>query len=342
MLRHLGLAARFVSGYLIQLKPDVKSLDGPAGTDRRFHRSARLDRGLSAGRRLDRPRPDVRACWPAKGTFRSPARPIRISAAPITGAVDAVRSRRSSHEMTVTRIHETPRVTKPYTRRAVGDDRGARRTRSTRDLTAGDVRLTMGGEPTFVSIDDMDGAEWNTAAWGPTKRRLAGELIRRLARALRAGRAAALRPGQMVSRRAAAALGARLLTGARTASRSGTTRALIADESKRLRRHGRADARRVLRSALAERLRRRSESIVPGLRGCLLLPLAGTAPAGQRRSARQPSSTNRWSASAWRKVFEQASTTSSATSLPLRARLAGRNGRAGAAGRGSCAPRNVI
>ena len=71
-----------------------------------------------------------------------------------------------SFDMSVTRIHETPRVTLPYSDAqwedilAAGDAVDAR-------LDKGDVRLSMGGEPTFVSIDDMEGAEWKTAAVGP-------------------------------------------------------------------------------------------------------------------------------------------------------------------------------
>ncbi len=49
-----------------------------------------------------------------------------------------------------------------------------------RALAAGNVRLTMGGEPTFVAAADFDEPEWNTDALGPTKQRLAEKLMHRL------------------------------------------------------------------------------------------------------------------------------------------------------------------
>jgi uncharacterized protein (DUF2126 family) len=77
-------------------------------------------------------------------------------------------------------VKETRRVTKPYSDAAWQDILAAGRQVDQR-LARGGVRLTMGGEPTFVSTTDRDGEEWNTAALGPTKRRIAGRLIRRLA-----------------------------------------------------------------------------------------------------------------------------------------------------------------
>ena len=135
--------------------------------------------------------------------------PEPASAAPITGTVDACEVD-FIHEMSVSRIWEAPRVTKPYTEdewpaiERLGHAVDA-------DLRTHDVRLTMGGEPTFVSIDDPDGDEWNTAALGPNKKRVGGRSLSSDAAALRRPRPGSLRSRQVVSGRATAALVAQLL-----------------------------------------------------------------------------------------------------------------------------------
>jgi uncharacterized protein (DUF2126 family)/transglutaminase-like putative cysteine protease len=177
VLRHLGLAARFVSGYLIQLRPDQKSLDGPSGAESDFT-------DLHAWTEVFLPGAGWVGFDPTSGLLAGEGHlplactPEPSGAAPISGGVEKCEVT-FDFSMEVRRIHESPRVTLPYTD-AQWDAINALGARIDQRLRAGDVRLTMGGEPTFISIDDMDGPEWNTAAVGPTKRRLADQLIKRL------------------------------------------------------------------------------------------------------------------------------------------------------------------
>ncbi len=177
VFRHLGLAARFASGYLIQLKADEKSLDGPSGTEEDFtdlHAWSEVYVPGAGWIGLD----STSGLFAGEGHIPLACTPDPQSAAPISGFAESAKTE-FHFENTVKRIHEKPRVTKPYSDEqweqivAVGDQVDA-------EFVANDVRLTMGGEPTFVAIDNPDAAEWNSAADGEHKRSLSNILFHKI------------------------------------------------------------------------------------------------------------------------------------------------------------------
>ena len=177
VLRHLGLAARFVSGYLVQLVADEKPVNGPAGPSQDFT-------DLHAWCEVYAPGAGWIGLDPTSGLFAGEGHiPLAcvadpVSAAPVTGYTDPCETE-FTYSNTVQRIHEDPRVTKPYTE-TEWSDIDALGQQVDADITEHDIRLTMGGEPTFVSIDDTESPEWDTEADSPRKRALGAALLRRL------------------------------------------------------------------------------------------------------------------------------------------------------------------
>ncbi len=176
-LRHLGIAARFVSGYLIQLAADEQAVEGPTGpqTD---------SADLHAWAEAFLPGAGWIGFDPTSGLIVSEGHiplvctPNVSKAAPISGTVEQANVD-FSYSMSIRRLNDTPRTSKPFTEEDwVQVERVAHSIDA--DLEAHDVRLTMGGEPTFVGIDEPQSPQWNIDALGPMKRTRGLDLIQRL------------------------------------------------------------------------------------------------------------------------------------------------------------------
>jgi uncharacterized protein (DUF2126 family)/transglutaminase-like putative cysteine protease len=167
ILRHLGIAARFVSGYLIQLAVEESTLEGPTGpqTD---------SADLHAWAEAFLPGAGWIGFDPTSGLFAGEGHiplvctPNASQAAPIGGTVESANVD-FSYSMSIRRHNEAPRPSKPFTEEDwVRVEELAHSVDA--DLRAQDVRLTMGGEPTFVGIDELESPQWNIDALGPMKR----------------------------------------------------------------------------------------------------------------------------------------------------------------------------
>lgn len=173
LFRSFGLAARFVSGYLVQLKPDETVVDGPNGPEVDFtdlHAWAEVFIPGAGWIGLDA----TSGLLAGEGHIPLACTPDPASAAPVTGFTERATAT-MEYLNEVKRIKELPRITLPYDDREIAEIRNLGY-EVDKILEEGDVRLTMGGEPTFVSATDMESDQWNEGADGADKRKLAFQL----------------------------------------------------------------------------------------------------------------------------------------------------------------------
>ena len=166
-LRHLGIAARFVSGYLIQLAAEESTSAGPSdpqGDSADLHAWAEAFLPGAGWIGFD----PTSGLFAGEGHIPLVCTPNASQAAPIGGTVEPANVD-FSYSISIRRLNDAPRPSRPFAEENwVQVEELAHSVDA--DLKAQDVRLTMGGEPTFVGIDEPESAQWNIDALGPIKR----------------------------------------------------------------------------------------------------------------------------------------------------------------------------
>jgi len=174
VLRNLGIAARFVSGYLIQLAAEEGEPDGPTADSADLHAWAEAFLPGAGWIGLD-PTSGLAA---GEGHIPLVCMPTATQAAPIEGTVEPAGTE-FDYSISVHRLNDTGRPSRPFT------DEAWERVRHVahfidKELETHDVRLTMGAEPTFVGLDDPESPQWNIEALGAMKRLRGMALIKAL------------------------------------------------------------------------------------------------------------------------------------------------------------------
>ena len=173
-LRNLGIAARFVSGYLIQLAAEEGSPDGPKEDSAELHAWAEAFLPGAGWIGLD----PTSGMLTSEGHIPLVCTPTAAQAAPIHGTAEPAESE-LDYEMSVRRLNDAGSPSKPFTEQTWSNIRQVAHGVDV-ELRALDVRLTMGAEPTFVAVDDAESPQWNIEALGPEKRMLGMSLIQGL------------------------------------------------------------------------------------------------------------------------------------------------------------------
>jgi uncharacterized protein (DUF2126 family)/transglutaminase-like putative cysteine protease len=180
-LRNLGIAARFVSGYLIQLQSADPASEGPKADSADLHAWAEAFLPGAGWIGLD----PTSGLLAGEGHIALVCTPTASQAAPIGGTSEPAEVE-FSHSISIRRLNDPRRPSKPFTdedwlqirKVAHGVDQ---------ELKVQDVRLTMGGEPTYVGIDDPESPQWNIDASGSMKRTRGLALIQGLREGLASG-----------------------------------------------------------------------------------------------------------------------------------------------------------